>query len=363
MKKMIGFSISVLMAVALIKANNGSVPIFEQTTIDSPGVYLVTRDFTVASGNAITIDSNNVTLDLGGHAITCAGSDKGIYISNGISDFKVVNGRIIGGTTGVYAIAVHNLTVEKIHILNSSEYGIKVSDLENSIDIIDCKIIVDAPGYLSGNGIDLFTTSVHFTGTVHGNTVSGCGGNGISTFGMANGIISDNHITRFCRTNPFSGINVNSDLYSLNSQAETNRIEGNVILGDDSCLGNGLVVFCKGSLIKNNVVRNVGLDGFKIGQPDTLILTNIASGNQGNGFYIDSVNNTTMRLNQAFENGLTGIYLYSASYCYLLENMCVNNQGYGIFFEIYNSTYRDNFIKGNDTGAVSGGVDAGGNIL
>ena len=47
-------------AVPLV-ADEGRIPIFQQTTITQSGHYVVTRSFSVSSGSAILIDADKVT--------------------------------------------------------------------------------------------------------------------------------------------------------------------------------------------------------------------------------------------------------------------------------------------------------------
>jgi hypothetical protein len=71
-------------------------------TITNPGSYYLTADLTVNSGNAITIATNGVTLDLSGFTISStAGSAAGygILLVNGPQNLTIANGHIQGGVT------------------------------------------------------------------------------------------------------------------------------------------------------------------------------------------------------------------------------------------------------------------------
>ena len=78
-------------------------------TITNSGSYYLTTNLTVSSGDAITITTNGVTLDLGGFTIaSTAASAAGyaIYLNGGFRDLTILNGHIRGGVTnngsGVY---------------------------------------------------------------------------------------------------------------------------------------------------------------------------------------------------------------------------------------------------------------------
>ncbi|MDQ6631355.1 MAG: hypothetical protein M3Y82_06310 [Verrucomicrobiota bacterium] len=57
-------------------------PISAALTITNPGSYYLTTNISVSSGNAITITTNDVTLDLNGFAVTAGAGGKGIAVPN-----------------------------------------------------------------------------------------------------------------------------------------------------------------------------------------------------------------------------------------------------------------------------------------
>src|SRR5438093_7812333 len=54
----------VILPAAPILADEARIPIFQPATITQPGYYILTRDLSPASGTAITIQSDGVTVDL-----------------------------------------------------------------------------------------------------------------------------------------------------------------------------------------------------------------------------------------------------------------------------------------------------------
>jgi hypothetical protein len=79
-------------------------------TITNPGSYYLTANLTVNSGNAITIATNGVTLDLNGFTISSSAAGAtgyGILLVNGPQNLTIANGHIQGGVTnngsGVYS--------------------------------------------------------------------------------------------------------------------------------------------------------------------------------------------------------------------------------------------------------------------
>src|ERR1017187_7620780 len=77
-------------------------------TISNSGSYYLTGNLTVNSSSAITIATNQVTLDLNGFTISStapSAAGSGILLVSGLTDITIVNGHIKGGVTnfaGVY---------------------------------------------------------------------------------------------------------------------------------------------------------------------------------------------------------------------------------------------------------------------
>ena len=101
-------------------------------TITQPGSYYLTTNVTVSSGNAISINVNNVTLDLNGFTISStaaiASGDIGIYLNGGRTNIAIRNGHIIIGVTnnaGVYSGTGFGFGV----IAPGFPYNVRVSDL------------------------------------------------------------------------------------------------------------------------------------------------------------------------------------------------------------------------------------------
>jgi hypothetical protein len=71
-------------------------------TISVPGSYYLTTNLTVSTGDAITIATSGVTLDLSGFTISStapSATGNGILLTNSLSDITILNGHIKGGVT------------------------------------------------------------------------------------------------------------------------------------------------------------------------------------------------------------------------------------------------------------------------
>jgi hypothetical protein len=105
-------------------------------TITNSGSYYLTANLTVSSGDAITIATNGVTLDLNGFTIASTASSAtgyGIMLNGGLSDLTIFNGHIRGGVTnngsGVYGGSgfQHGIYSAGIAPVNTRVTGVSVA--------------------------------------------------------------------------------------------------------------------------------------------------------------------------------------------------------------------------------------------
>jgi hypothetical protein len=61
-----------MFAGSFLQAGDGKTPIWEATTLSSPGNYIVTRDIVTAAGPVLNILMENVTVDLNGFTLRTA---------------------------------------------------------------------------------------------------------------------------------------------------------------------------------------------------------------------------------------------------------------------------------------------------
>jgi hypothetical protein len=115
-------------------------------TISQPGSYYLTTNLSVSGGNAITIATNGVTLDLNGFTIAStapSATGYGIYINSGLRNIAIQNGHIQGGVTnngsgvfsgpgfgyGIYYSGVpQNVRVSDVSVSGCQYHGIYVGD-------------------------------------------------------------------------------------------------------------------------------------------------------------------------------------------------------------------------------------------
>lgn len=199
-------------------------------TINTPGSYYLAKSiqFTATSGDALSITSPNVTLDLGGFTIssTAAVTGRAIFVTGGLNNVAIRNGNIAGTTTtfspvttggfenGIYANAANgipfgvfrNLTLENLQVSGCRTWGIisyystvtNCSVASNGTDgLIASESVVTGciAKYNGGNGIN--------AATINSCNAIGNGGNGLSGSNITNSTAMSNGQHGI---NSFSGI-------------------------------------------------------------------------------------------------------------------------------------------------------------
>lgn len=140
--------------------NSGAV------TISVPGSYYLTTNITVSAGDAITIATNNVTLDLSGFTISStAASAEGaaIRLSGARTNISIYNGHVSSGVTNNNA-GVYGGSGFGYGIISTLTYNLRVKEV--------------SVGGVLYHGID---TGIGNSSVTAGCTVAGAGGYGIFT--------------------------------------------------------------------------------------------------------------------------------------------------------------------------------------
>lgn len=331
--------------------DEGRVPISQPTTITKSGSYLLTRDISVASGNLITIQASDVTLDLNGKALQIvATSDVLIALGSGASRLRVKNGRLIGGASGVATIAGAgpiSLEASGLVLLNQSSDAIGTS-LAGDVSVTDCVF------RRTGNS---------------GVAVSALPSDPDSAVRVADNVFSD--------IQNRSIIVSNARTVAILHNVSSETVNGIQISYNGFAAPGGSDIVQGNTLEERTAVATPG-DGIDIffvsgSRRTALVLDNVVSGFTrgmllaGDGFRV--AGNLVHR--GATTGGATGdgVVLSSNSQSLIEDNQIQGNAGCGI---VLNSTtlgnaYRNNMLRGNTGGAVcntgSGNTDAGGNIL
>lgn len=166
-------------------------PISSATTITQPGSYYLTGNITVASGNGIVIESDEVTLDLNGFtikSIAASAGGIGIYVNLTRRNIAIANGFIKGGTTyadstfsgagfnyGIYSSADSNITVSQVGVERCALSGIYLLG-HDATAVLSCTVSTCVSiGILAGRVDSSIALECGFHG-ISGDQVSNCRG-------------------------------------------------------------------------------------------------------------------------------------------------------------------------------------------
>ncbi len=245
-------------------------------TINKSGNYCVADDlFSSALGNMITINADNVNLNLNGHLLDANGFgylSAGILVNSGIQNTTVHNGSIINFS---YAIRASELLLANFSNLNisSSGYGIDIETTLTStgISIENC--------FLNGcyDGINLKGVSGFSVENVISKLTSGDYSFQFDT--------CDDGVVRNC-TSVFESPGDNTRGFSI--------LSPNIVFEDCAAIGHDLEGFI---ILNSSNINNVFINcksinnlssGFSTYAPGTVFRECTASGNESNGFIIQS---------------------------------------------------------------------------
>ena len=334
-----------LAGIAGARADEGRIPIFGPATITQSGHFILTRDIAApGASDGITIQADNVTLDLGGHLVT-ASTGVGITIVDGFHDITVRNGRLTGG---VHAVAYSSTTVgvrlelKSLEISNTTNQSIFIDGAEY-VEIRSCRVV--SPGWAD---LDIRAVSGGdtFVGRFVGNTIDGAGGGnlpGILLSDLRGGEVRGNVVTAVQALG--GGITI-GDAVPATPQDGGNLIEDNAVSGGPAG-ASGVTVATSHNLVLNNVVHGMPASGLILSSSGAgnLLAENVSSGCAGDGIHALGA------LRSLIENTL-------------LEGN--TGTGCGILFGSPGANaYRNNMLRNNAGGAVclpAGNLDAGGNI-
>ncbi len=198
------------------------------TVITTAGVYCLNHDVNTAitSGNAITINSNNVTLDcngykIGGLAAGATSTAHGVGSDLTRQNITVRNCGVRGFYTGIALLGGAGHLVADNRLDNNLVFGIVVGGYHN---LIEHNRVYDTGGFSGGN----FGFGIDASGDVIDNIVDG-------TFGAT-------------ANNSAYGIEMDGD----GTEARGNRVSGLLATGTGSATG--LDVFGVGVTVRDNSI-------------------------------------------------------------------------------------------------------------
>lgn len=174
-------------------------------TINASGFYYVTGNLTCASGNGISVSSDDVTIDLMGFRISGNTSSSGIYME-GRKNVEIRNGTLKGWNYGIYDNNGQNHRVINVRAENNVVGGICLygyNHLVRGCAVADCTgdaaygIFAQLNCTVSGNQINNcnYTGIASYGGTISNNVLNNCGSYGIHGYGTISGNTVSNSST------------------------------------------------------------------------------------------------------------------------------------------------------------------------
>jgi hypothetical protein len=245
-------------------------------TISASGSYYFTRNlqFSATSGNAININSNNVTLDLNGFTLSSTPSVTGTAIdcSFNITNVEIKNGNIIGNTTVAATGTPTMWSVSKAGFFRGIGAGANVGRNFHATDlrVAGCR----------EDGIFIEYGSISDT------KVTYCGNQGVRA---PNG----------SATNITISYNNNSGVFITNGIVTNATAQYNLTAGIDA----------PDSSVTNSTANSNGGDG--ISAPEGNVASSTSKSNGGTGIVASCVSNSVARLN--FRSGISALSIVNST--------------------------------------------------
>ena len=327
-------------------------------TISEPGSYYLTTNLT-APNAAITIRTNNVTLDLNGYTVASASEVYTVIFIDGsegnqLSNIAIRNGSIVGGFDGVKTEYVVGSEFDNLRIFNTASAGIYLYADSHGITIRRCLI-----GNIGGAGIHMPGVNGCTMNRILDTVIGGCGTYGIYIQGTADD--SGWHEIRNCQIGGCANSGILVVSTGTGKTCNNNIIEncsssgnelGGISLGGSSggaCDANRIV----DCTFNDNVSYGIRLYG-DTGQCNAnTILRCSAIDNTGSGILLSGnnglVNGNTMVECEVIRNGSYGILLWAPSgacngnvirACKIREN-----EWRGLYLYGYSGACDDNLIE------------------
>lgn len=259
------FLMCMLMATISFAGGGPSIPISKLPhTISESGSYYITSNLTCTSGTIITIDADDVTLDLKGFTIIGGGisANYGIYVDGEQRNIEIKNGSIVNcwygfrantvgyefrlidlritssGAYGIYAKGSNHIAIRCI-IADSGTYGIHMPDTGGHI--VDSCIVYSSinGGIVVGNGSILRNNTAYnnneygikgTASTIVYNTVYYQTKSGIIAMGESLVMFNTSYDNNQENTSSYAGIEVDGDNCLVKNNTVTNNNQDNIII-------------------------------------------------------------------------------------------------------------------------------------
>jgi hypothetical protein len=345
-----------------LKAGEGSIPIYQPTTISQPGHYILTRDLSITGGDGITILANDTTLDLNGHSVSSSSTTGSmVEIGSGFTNVAIRNGILAGGNYGVHYVSTTaraNISIQRLRISVSSPGTAAISIMgADLVEVSSCDIDMTDP-FAGDSALSPAAVRVNVDEI---NTDAGC----FSGLGSFTGNISMNNITE---KGGYDGILL---CYLQGGAVRSNRVINSVYFPDGGIFlaDNGPGPRTTSTVIEDNFVEapDLGLAGIAADRPGKVIdniIMGTASVPRGGGIAVSGYSLIMGNVVHGSSDG--GISV--GSNCLLEANLIEgSSRGCGILLSDTGNTFRNNVLRNDAGGGVcdlgTNNFDAGGNTF
>ena len=238
-------------------------------TITNPGSYYLTANLSVSSGNAITIATNCVTLDLNGFSIfsTAASATGTAILLNGtLRNITIANGFIQGGVTnngsGVYsgggfANGIYysgnppvNVLVSRVSVSGCLDDGIVLASGDSTV-VESCTVRTVGSYGIWASTVTQSSAIDCGNSAIQGDQVSDCRG---QTSGLANGVFAFTALNCYGSSSSFVGVWTTTALNCYGTSSSGYGVEAYTALNcygssssSDGFYVNGSAIGCYGS--------------------------------------------------------------------------------------------------------------------
>jgi hypothetical protein len=345
--------------------------------IAASGSYYLTTNLTAPAGHGITVQADDVSIDLNGFAMIGAGINSGILVSGTRTNLQVRNGTVRNWANGVNADSGVSCRFEQLRVERTTGSGIdggtnavvdhcqtfscvygiyvlggslvqdcKIEKSSVGIDVGDHTIISDCV-IRGGNGIQA-NNSVLVKNCI---VVQGALGISAGQFSkIINCIVTDNSQIGIQLA---GGATVKDCTVNYNASTGISCFE-NCTISDCLVYGNGLggITAQTGCKIKDcNVSQNFNGNGITVLSQSTVCDSIVQQNNGGKGILAGDVC-VVARCNASLNERTQ---LEFGSYCQVLDNNLVlnTNNATSSFYDLY-TTGNHSFIQGNNGTAVGG---------
>ena len=347
--------------------------------ITNAGSYYLTGNLTSPAGNGITVQADDVSIDLNGFALIGTGANNGILVSGTRTNLLVSNGTVRNWGSAVNAVNGNHSRFERLRVERSLtglsggtnavvDHCQAFSCSSSGINVADGSLVQDCRAEKCGEGIKVGAHSIVLDCIARGGTLPISAGDscliqnctaaqgtlGIATFAnprIINCVVSDNGSTgvQFTDGGTVKDCTIQNNGLGGISCFDNATITGCVISGN----GFGGISARDGCKIKDCQVQdNSSGNGITVGNQSMVTDSAVYQNTGGRGIMASNMC-VIARVNASLNPG--GNQLEFGNYCQVLDNNCITTTNSSSSYYDLFAVGDHNYIQGNN-GSFAGGL-------